>query len=280
METIQSPQELKRRIKDLKKTDKKIGLVPTMGALHEGHLSLIRQARKDCSLVVTSIFVNPTQFAPNEDYLSYPRHIERDTELAAQAGTDILFTPLPSQMYLAEHQTFIEVTRLSRGLCGYSRPGHFTGVATVVCKLFNIINADYAYFGQKDYQQVQVVKRMSIDLNMDTEVIMMPIVREEDGLAISSRNSYLNSEERKAAVILYKALLLGKELIENGENRAVTVREAMEQLIEQEKLAQIDYIEICNPENLTYLREIAPGNALLALAVKIGTTRLIDNMLV
>ncbi len=279
MEIIQNPRIMQHQSQELQRAGQTIGLVPTMGALHEGHLSLIRRARKDCPLVVVSIFINPTQFGPSEDYLTYPRDIERDTELAEQAGAGIIFAPSPAEMYPDGYQTFVEVGKLSQGLCGASRPGHFRGVATVVCKLLNIIKPDGAYFGQKDYQQSLVIKRMAADLNIDSRIIILPTVREKDGLAISSRNTYLNPQERQAATVLHRALQLGQKLIAGGERDAGKLKACLHQLIGQEETARIDYIAVCHPETLEPLEQVTPGEVLIALAVKIGQTRLIDNCL-
>ncbi len=281
MEIIQRPEELQERIRDLRKTaEQAVGLVPTMGALHEGHVSLIRRARSDCSLVVLSIFVNPTQFGMGEDYLTYPRNIDEDIKVAIKNGVDIVFAPLPAAMYPHGYQSFIDVEKLSHGLCGASRPGHFRGVATVVCKLFNLVKPDYAYFGQKDYQQVQVVKQMVRDLNMDAQVVMLPIMREQDGLAISSRNIYLKGGQRESATVLYRALKDAERLISSGELNAGKIRRSMQQIIEQEPGIQVDYIAICHRETLEPLEEVTPGAALIALAAKLGKTRLIDNLLI
>ena len=281
MKIIQHPGEMQDYSRRLRARDKEaiIALVPTMGALHEGHLSLIRAARRKCSLVVVSIFVNPTQFGPQEDYLSYPRDIDKDSKLAAGAGTDIIFAPTPSQMYPEGYQTFVQVERLSRGLCGASRPGHFRGVATVVCKLFNIVGPDYAYFGQKDYQQALLIKRMAADLNMPTKIVLMPIVRDKDGLALSSRNLYLTPKQRYCATVLHRALQLGQLMVSEGERDPAKIKQALQGVIEQEPEVRIDYIAVCDPQTLEPLEQIVPGKVLLALAVRIGKSRLIDNCL-
>ncbi|MBI5789599.1 MAG: pantoate--beta-alanine ligase [Candidatus Schekmanbacteria bacterium] len=280
MKIIHSPQILQQELKAQHKTGAIIGFVPTMGALHEGHLSLIRRARRDCSLVVVSIFVNPTQFGPNEDYNAYPRTLEKDSLSSQQAGADIIFAPASAAMYPEGYQTYIEIRELTKGLCGATRPGHFTGVATVVCKLFNIVCPDFAYFGQKDYQQCQVIKRMAADLNFDLQIIVMPTVREADGLAMSSRNAYLSPEERKAATILYCALQKGQKMIQDGVQETALIRETLQNFTQLEKLAQIDYLEILHTETLAPISRIQLGHTLIVLAVKIGRTRLIDNCVV
>ena len=256
----------------------KIGFVPTMGYLHEGHLSLAEAAKKENEAVVMSIFVNPLQFGPQEDFAAYPRDIERDAGLAKGAGVDVIFAPQVDEVYPYYPQlTTVEVREITRGLCGASRPGHFTGVATVVTKLFNIVMPDTAYFGQKEYQQVQVIKRMAADLNMPIEIKTVPIKREKDGLAMSSRNIYLSDDERRQALCLCQSLLLAKDLFEKGERNSARLIETMEKRISREPAASIDYIEICDAVSLEPTAEIK-GDTVLALAVKIGKTRLIDNI--
>jgi len=264
----------------LREEGKSIGFVPTMGALHEGHLSLMERARRDNDILVISIFVNPTQFGPGEDYRRYPRPFEKDRLLAQREGVDIIFYPSVSEMYGKEYSTYVEVERLSEGLCGLFRPGHFRGVASVVCKLFNIVKPNIAYFGQKDYQQLRIVKRTVEDLNMEVEIRECPIVREPDGLAISSRNSYLSPQERGEALSLYRALKCAKSLINNGSSiRDIISR--MEKIIQREPRAKIDYIKIVDPQTLEDVNKIRPGRkVLVVLAVWIGKTRLIDNILV
>lgn len=269
--------ETRRIIKEAKREGKSVGFVPTMGFLHEGHISLIRKAKEENDFVVVSIFVNPTQFGPNEDYTSYPRDFDRDAQLCEEAGTDLIFYPTPEMMYPANYSTYVNVEGLTDGLCGASRPGHFQGVATVVAKLFNIVTPDRAYFGQKDAQQVAVLERMTKDLNFDIEIVPCPIVREADGLAMSSRNTYLVGEERKAALVLSKSLNLASESIQSGERSAEKIFDQMKALIEGEPLAKIDYIEIVSAETLKPIKTIA-GDVLIALAVKVGKPRLIDNM--
>ncbi len=264
----------------LREEGKSIGFVPTMGALHQGHLSLMQRARRENDIVVMSIFVNPTQFGPGEDYRRYPRPFQKDRLLAQREGVNIIFYPSVSEMYGEGYSTYVEVERLSKVLCGLSRPGHFRGVASAVCKLFNIVKPHVAYFGQKDYQQLKIIKRMVQDLNMEIEIRECPIVREPDGLAMSSRNSYFSSQERKEALSLYGALKRAKQLIKAG-NSVPDVISETEEIIQREPYAKIDYIKIVNPETLEDMKMIRPGRTVLvALAVWIGKTRLIDNMLV
>jgi len=258
---------------------KTIGFVPTMGYLHQGHLSLIRKARKENDIVVVSIFVNPIQFGPKEDFKKYPRDLKRDMNLAKQVGTDVIFYPDAKDMYPEGFKTYVNVEQLSEKLCGKFRPGHFKGVATVVTKLFNIVCPDIAYFGQKDAQQAIIIKRIVADLNIPVKIKVLPIVREKDGLAMSSRNTYLNEKERKDALVLYQALNLAKELIKSGITDTKTIIRKMRQLIEKKKNAKIDYIEIVQMENLKSLKVIS-DNCLIALAVWIGKTRLIDNIII
>jgi len=275
---IEKIEEMKFYIRERKKEGKIIGLVPTMGYLHQGHLALIKKAKEDCEVVVVSIFVNPVQFGRGEDYETYPRDLERDRDLCRREGVNVIFTPRVEEMYPQGYSTFVEVEgKLSSILEGASRPGHFRGVVTVLVKLFNIINPDYSYFGEKDYQQVLVVKKMVKDLNFNIQIIVLPTIREEDGLAISSRNSYLNKEERKAATILYRSLVAAKEQIKRGERNPHSLISFMKNLIEKEPLAHIDYIAVVDPKTLEEIEKI-DKKALLALAVKIGETRLIDNM--
>jgi len=256
-----------------------IGFVPTMGALHEGHLSLIREARRQTDIVIVSIFVNPTQFGPKEDYDSYPRDLEGDKEKVDLVGGDIIFAPSVSEMYPEGYLTYINVEGITETLCGLSRPGHFRGVATVVAKLLNIVRPHKAFFGQKDYQQSVVIKRMVKDLNMDTDIVVLPTVREPDGLAMSSRNSYLSKEERKSATILYKALMMASDMVKTGERDSKKICSEMRRMISKEPLANIDYIAITDPDSLQDIAEIK-GKTLIALAVRIGNTRLIDNILI
>lgn len=274
---INTIKELKDIIKNYKKQNKTIGFVPTMGYLHEGHLSLIRAAKKENDFVVVSIFVNPTQFGIGEDFEAYPRDLDRDAKLSEAAGADVIFHPSISEMYPEKYQTFVEVVEITNKLCGISRPTHFKGVTTVVNKLFNIVEPDKAYFGQKDAQQVVVIQKMVKDLNMNVEIISCPIVREEDGLAMSSRNTYLNSEERKAALILSKSLFAARDMINKGCTDAMEIKEAIIKMISSEPLAVIDYVEIVDALNLNDIATLK-SRVLIALAVKIGKTRLIDNI--
>ncbi|WP_448605309.1 pantoate--beta-alanine ligase [Thermoflexus hugenholtzii] len=254
------------------------GFVPTMGYLHEGHLSLVRRARAENDRVAVSIFVNPTQFGPHEDYARYPRDLERDLRLLEPLGVDLVFVPSVEEMYPPGFQTWVIVEEVSRPLEGASRPGHFRGVATVVAKLFNILQPDRAYFGQKDAQQTVVIRRMVQDLNIPVEIVICPTVREPDGLAMSSRNTYLSPEERRAATVLFRALQAAKARYEAGERDAERLREAMREVIRAEPLARIDYVSVAHPETLQELERVE-GPALLSLAVYIGTTRLIDNIM-
>ena len=254
-----------------------VGFVPTMGYLHEGHLALVKQARMDNSTVIVSIYVNPAQFGPREDFGAYPREINRDLELLRGEGVDIVFVPSDEEMYPPEFSSWVDVEKVTERLEGASRPGHFRGVATVVAKLFNIVQPSRAYFGQKDAQQVMVIKRMVADLNMGVEVVVVPTVRESDGLAMSSRNIYLSSKERRAATILFKALTFARQLGRGGEKDAGKIRRQMTALIQKEPLAQIDYVSIADAETLEELNLI-DRPAVASLAVRIGKTRLIDNM--
>ena len=254
-----------------------LGFVPTMGYLHQGHLALVRQARTDNASVVISIFVNSTQFASGEDYERYPRDLKRDLALLEKEGVDAVFTPSKNEMYPPRFSSLVEVDRLTKRLEGAARPGHFSGVTTVVAKLFNIVQPTRAYFGQKDAQQAIVIEKMVADLNMNIRIITLPTVREPDGLAMSSRNSYLNPKERQAALVLYQALMLAKKLWQRGEKDVEKLRNEMVRLIRKEPLAVIDYVSIADAETLEELEEVRPP-ALVSLAVKIGETRLIDNV--
>lgn len=268
--------EVKEFVSEQKKAGWTIGLVPTMGYLHEGHLALINEAKKACDVVVVTIFVNPLQFGPAEDFERYPRDLDRDAALCRGAGVDLVFAPPVEEMYPRPACAFVEVQKLTDGLCGASRPGHFRGVATVVTKLFNTVQPDRAFFGQKDAQQVAVIKRMAEDLNLNLEIVTVPTVREPDGLAISSRNAYLSSEERRAATVLYRSLRLAEDLIRSGEREAGAIIERMRAMIGREPLARIDYVSIVDGETLGPLSALS-GRFLIALAVFIGRTRLIDN---
>lgn len=271
IETIAEMRKARRLVSD------PVGLVPTMGYLHEGHLSLVRLARKENSLVVVSIFVNPAQFGPSEDLSSYPRDMTRDLRLLKLEGTDLVFAPSAEEMYAQGFSTWVDVEQVTERLEGVSRPGHFRGVATVVAKLFNIVQPDRAYFGQKDAQQAVVIKKMVTEINMNLDIVLGPTIRERDGLALSSRNSYLNPEERQAATVLYKALSRAKQLWQKGETNADTIRRVMRLLIQQDPLAQEDYVSIADASTLEEL-SIIDCHALALLAVRIGKTRLIDNV--
>jgi pantoate--beta-alanine ligase len=277
MEIISTVGELQNKIKDWKKEGQTIGLVPTMGFLHEGHLSLVRGARQGNDRTAVSIFVNPKQFGPAEDYQVYPRDFNRDAVLLEKEGVDLVFYPPVEDMYPAGYKTYVEVEDLENKLCGRSRPGHFRGVCTVVLKLFNLILPDEAYFGWKDAQQVLILKKMVEDLNLTVKIRPMPLIREKDGLALSSRNVYLNSQERQAALVLYHSLELAERLIKTGERQAAKIRQQMIDLISAEPLARIDYAEIVDFETLEPLETIG-REALVALAVYFGKTRLIDNL--
>jgi pantoate--beta-alanine ligase len=255
-----------------------LGFVPTMGYLHEGHLSLVRQAREECATVVVSIFVNPSQFGPQEDLGAYPRDLPRDLSLLAALGADLVWSPSEEEMYPEGYQTWIEVNETAIPLEGRMRPGHFRGVATIVAKLFNCVQPDAAYFGQKDYQQAAVIRRMVKDLNFPVNIIVSPIVREADGLALSSRNVYLSPEERKAAVVLSRALFAAQDAFDKGEKEADKLRDIMSRILADEPLAQPQYVSCAKPDTLQEL-EIVSEEALLSMAVFIGKTRLIDNIL-
>ncbi len=254
------------------------GLVPTMGYLHDGHISLVKRAKEENDRVGVSIFVNPTQFGPNEDLSRYPRNLDRDLQLLEAAGADVVWTPTPEIVYPKNFQTYVNVENVSQPLEGKHRPGHFRGVATVVAKLFNAFTPDRVYFGQKDAQQVVVIKQMTRDLNFPLEIVVCPTVREPDGLAMSSRNTYLNAEERKAATVLYRALTAAKESFAKGEHDADKLRAIMSAVIAAEPLAREEYISAADPETLEELNQINV-NVLLSMAMRIGKTRLIDNFL-
>lgn len=279
MKIVNTINEVREAVKAWHKQGLTVGLVPTMGYLHEGHASLIARASKENDRVVVSDFVNPIQFAPNEDLASYPRDIDRDAKVCEENGADIIFHPTPEEMYHKDFSTFVDITGPSEELCGKSRPIHFRGVCTIVSKLFLIASPDRAYFGQKDAQQLAVIKRMVRDLNFDIEIVGCPIIREADGLAKSSRNTYLSPEERKAAVILHKALEKGKELVLNGEKSAKAVIDTVTQIINSEPLAKIDYVQVVDFPNIKVVEDIN-GDILTAVAVYIGKTRLIDNFII
>lgn len=278
MEIIKGIKETQRRILSEKCRGKVVGFVPTMGYLHEGHLSLVRQCRKDTDFCVVSIFVNPTQFGPGEDYEKYPRDEKRDLELLKKEDVDLIFMPEVEEMYPSGYQTYVEVTELSKPLCGKFRPGHFKGVTTVVSKLFNAVLPDIAYFGQKDYQQYLIIKKMVEDLNFPVEIKMMPIVREPDGLAMSSRNTYLKEEERKQAIALYRALKRGEELFKKGERDAAIIRREMERVFSEYPLVKVQYIEVVDANTLEPVLKLK-GKILIAVAAFVGKARLIDNII-
>lgn len=265
-------------IAEIKRENKSIGFVPTMGYLHEGHLSLIRQARKDTDFVIVSIFVNPAQFGPREDFKRYPRAIKRDIMLCEKEGADIIFTPEAKEMYPKGYATYVNVERIAERLCGAFRPDHFRGVSTVVAKLFNITMPDIAYFGRKDAQQAIIVKRMAEDLNMSVKIKVMPIVREKDGLAMSSRNVYLNPKERGRAQSIYKSLKSAKELFDNGERDSKKIVNKIKRIINNQPDTKIDYVAIVDTKDLKDIKRIS-GEALAAVAVWVGKTRLIDNIM-
>lgn len=276
MKIIKSIDELRENLKRAKIEGKSIGLVPTMGYLHEGHASLIRKAREDNDIVVVSDFVNPIQFGPNEDLLTYPRDLEADSKICEEIGVDYIFAPEASEMY-QDRKVFVDIEDMSDHLCGAKRPGHFRGVLTVCSKLFNITGADRAYFGQKDAQQVAIIKKLVSDLNMPIEIIPCPIIREEDGLALSSRNTYLSKEERKAALCLSKAIFAGEKLAKEGGSVEEVIGK-MKEIIDSEELSKIDYISVVDLKTMEDASDFN-GDRLVAIAVYIGKTRLIDNFI-
>ena len=276
MKIISEVIEMQQAMLALKRQDRRIAFVPTMGFLHEGHASLLREGRKRGDILVLSIFVNPAQFAPNEDLDHYPRNLDADCALAESCGVDYVFAPTATAMYPAGFQTTVALGPLTQPLCGASRPGHFNGVAVVVTKLFGIVQPDVALFGKKDFQQLAIIRQMTSDLNLPVEIIGMPIVREEDGLAMSSRNSYLLPDERKQALCLWRAILRARELFDGGETRVECLLPEVRRQIEVEPLAVIDYLELRDGTTLAPVEKASKGT-LLALAVKIGSTRLIDN---
>lgn len=278
MKVIKTIDEVRKIVKEWKKQGLSVGLVPTMGYLHEGHASLIDASVKENDRTVVSDFVNPIQFAPNEDLASYPRDIDRDSLLCEEHGADIIFNPEPSEMYGEIFCTHVDMDVLTKELCGLSRPTHFRGVCTVVTKLFNIVTPDNAYFGQKDAQQLAIIKRMVADLNMDIKIHGCPIVREADGLAKSSRNTYLNTDERKAALILSQSIALGKKMADDGEKNAKIITTAIKAKIESEPLAKIDYVKIVDSLTMQQVKTLEKP-VLCAIAVYIGKTRLIDNFI-
>ncbi len=279
MQVVKTIKEVREIVNGWRNEGLSVGFVPTMGYLHEGHQSLIRKSAEQNDRTVVSVFVNPIQFGPNEDLESYPRDLERDKQKVIEAGGDLIFNPEPAEMYPGHFTSFIDTTETTELLCGAVRPVHFRGVCTVVGKLFNIVCPDRAYFGQKDAQQLATIKRFVRDLNFPVEVIPCPIIREDDGLAKSSRNTYLNPEERQAALILSKSLKLGKAAIDNGERDAQKVIKIIKDNLEIEPLARVDYVEVVDFENIQRIDRIE-GETLVAIAVYIGKTRLIDNFIV
>ena len=277
MRSVETIRAIRSYVTGCRKKDLSIGLVPTMGAFHEGHLSLIRQARKDHDIVIVSIFVNPIQFSVGEDFNEYPRKRERDRRMAGDEGVDVIFAPSVAEMYPRGFDSYVDQENLSSKLCGKVRPGHFRGVMTVVTKLLNIVRPDAAYFGQKDYQQALIIRRTVTDLNLDAKIVVLPIIREEDGLAMSSRNAYLGEKRRKDALCLHRALEKAGQLVNSGVNSAARIQSEMRKVIQRVKGARIDYIEIVNATTLDPVREIK-GKTLVALAVRLGKTRLIDNV--
>ncbi len=276
MQTIQFPMQMQRTAEEARRAGRSVGLVPTMGALHEGHLSLIRRCRADNDLVVMSLFVNPTQFDRKDDLERYPRDMERDARLAREAGVDVIFAPTVADMYPEGFRTYILLEALADRWEGASRPGHFRGVATVCAKLFTICRPHRAYFGQKDYQQSLIVRRLVTDLNLGLDIVVLPTIREPDGLALSSRNVLLNPEERRQATVLSRALLEAQAAVRGGERDALRLQKAIEETIQSAPLARIDYVGVCDVETLEPLQQIA-ARAVAVLAVRFGKTRLIDN---
>ncbi len=278
MKIVETIAEVRKEVKEWRKQGLSVGLVPTMGFLHEGHQSLIERASRENDRVVVSDFVNPVQFGPGEDLASYPRDLARDAAVCEAAGADLIFHPSPEEMYFPDFSTYVNMESLSEELCGKTRPTHFRGVCTVVSKLFHITAPDRAYFGQKDAQQLAIIKRMARDLNFDIEIVGCPIVREADGLAKSSRNTYLSPEERQAALVLSQAVALGQSMAEQGEKDAEKIVSAMKELIAKEPMARIDYVQAVDGVSMSPVREMkAP--VLVAMAVYIGKTRLIDNFI-
>jgi pantoate--beta-alanine ligase len=277
MKICNTIEEMRSAGRTLRRGGERLGFVPTMGALHEGHLSLVRAAKASCDVVAASIFVNPTQFGPTEDLAKYPRSFERDCELLEKEGVELLFAPSVDEMYPAGAVTWVTVEELSAKLDGRSRPGHFRGVTTVVAKLFHIVEPDAAFFGQKDAAQVAIIRRMATDLNFPVEIVACPIVRETDGLAMSSRNAYLDPQQRKQALVLHRSLLRAKKFWEAGERNAAKLVAAAEEEFAAEKSVRLDYFEIVDPDNLDPLSDVGNG-ALVAVAAFIGATRLIDNV--
>ena len=274
---VSSVSQTREQLDRVRRDGKRIGLVPTMGALHAGHASLIRRARQECDFVVVSIFVNPLQFGPSEDYQRYPRPLEKDAAICAENGVDLIFAPETTDIYASPQMTFVEATHITDHLCGAFRPGHFRGVATVVLKLFNIVQPDFAYFGEKDYQQLCLIRRMVEDFNLRLTIVPVPTYREPDGLAMSSRNVYLSPAERAAAPALYRALTLARERIAGGETNAATIKAAAMNVLSAEPLIRIQYLEIVDPSDVQPVAAVT-GPVRIAAAIFIGKTRLIDNV--
>ncbi len=277
MEVIKTIKEMKEFSSQARRAGKTIAFVPTMGYFHDGHLSLMREGRRRGHLLIISLFVNPTQFGPNEDFKNYPRDFERDSKMAEEVGVDVLFAPEASDMYPLNHQTIVRVEKVTQNLCGRSRPIHFQGVTTVVMMLFEIVMPHVAIFGEKDYQQLVTIQQMVRDLHMSVEVVGMPTVREADGLAMSSRNAYLLPEERKAALSLYRSLQKAKELLQKGERKAERILHEMKGIFQSKPLVRIDYVQICDATTLQDVDRIE-GDVVVALAAYLGKTRLIDNL--
>jgi pantoate--beta-alanine ligase len=277
MEVIKTIKEMKEFSSQARRAGKTIAFVPTMGYFHDGHLSLMREGRRRGHLLIISLFVNPTQFGPNEDFKNYPRDFERDSKMAEEVGVDVLFAPEASDMYPLNHQTIVRVEKVTQNLCGRSRPIHFQGVTTVVMMFFEIVMPHVAIFGEKDYQQLVTIQQMVRDLHMSVEVVGMPTVREADGLAMSSRNAYLLPEERKAALSLYRSLQKAKELLQKGERKADRILHEMKGIFQSEPLVRIDYVQICDATTLQDVDRIE-GDVVVALAAYLGKTRLIDNL--
>lgn len=279
MKVLETPEAMNGWSRTVRANGGAIGLVPTMGYFHEGHVSLMRAAKRENDQTVVSLFVNPTQFGPNEDLARYPRDFERDSTMAADAGVDVLFCPAAKAMYPDGYRTYVEVEELGAVLCGASRPGHFRGVTTVVAKLFHIVEPHAAYFGQKDYQQSVIIRKMAADLNIGVTIQVLPTVREADGLAMSSRNTYLSPDERRQAPVLYRGLLEAEAAYRTGERRAIALRAKVEADVKTAPAARVDYIEVVHPDTLKPVETIGTGGAVLALAVFVGKTRLIDNII-
>ncbi len=277
MKQIRTVREIKKYLKEVRSRRRKVALVPTMGYLHEGHLSLVREARRLGSVVIVSLFVNPTQFGPNEDLDRYPRDVRGDLRKLRQEGVDVVFSPDAAEMYPERYQTYVDVTEVTRDYCGTSRPSHFRGVATVVTKLFTLIQPDVAIFGEKDFQQLVVIRRMAQDLGLDVLVVGMPTVREEDGLAMSSRNAYLSPAQRQQATTIYRGLRKAKRLLDSGERDAAELAAIAIDLLREEQDLVIDYVAVCDPDTLERIPEVEK-EAVLLVAVKVGDTRLIDNI--